>query len=86
MEMFPCWRKRKRPRRDLNPQSSDPKSDALSIRPRGQTHESVETIFCFAFEEKLKQLSRKFIETKERVYGRESGRKFVRSEVGRLIH
>ena len=23
------------PRRDLNPQSSDPKSDALSIRPRG---------------------------------------------------
>ena len=26
----------KRPRRDSNPQSSDPKSDALSIRPRGQ--------------------------------------------------
>lgn len=24
-----------RPRRDLNPQSSDPESDALSIRPRG---------------------------------------------------
>ena len=24
-----------RPRRDSNPQSSDPKSDALSIRPRG---------------------------------------------------
>ena len=29
--------KQKRPRRDSNPQSSDPKSDALSIRPRGQT-------------------------------------------------
>ena len=26
---------KKRPRRDSNPQSSDPKSDALSIRPRG---------------------------------------------------
>ena len=26
-----------RPRRDSNPQSSDPKSDALSIRPRGPT-------------------------------------------------
>ena len=26
----------KRPRRDSNPQSSDPKSDALSIRPRSQ--------------------------------------------------
>ena len=25
-----------RPRRDSNPQSSDPKSDALSIRPRGR--------------------------------------------------
>ena len=24
------------PRRDSNPQSSDPKSDALSIRPRGR--------------------------------------------------
>ena len=32
------WRKKKqRPRRDSNPQSSDPKSDALSIRPRGHT-------------------------------------------------
>ena len=30
----------KRPRRDLNPQSSDPKSDALSIRPRGLIWES----------------------------------------------
>ena len=33
-------RKRKkekiRPRRESNPQSSDPKSDALSIRPRGR--------------------------------------------------
>lgn len=27
---------KKRPRRDSNPQSSDPKSDALSIRPRGR--------------------------------------------------
>ena len=30
-------KKKKRPRRDSNPQSSDPKSDALSIRPRGHT-------------------------------------------------
>ncbi len=29
-------KKKKRPRRDSNPQSSDPKSDALSIRPRGR--------------------------------------------------
>ncbi len=28
--------KKKRPRRDSNPQSSDSKSDALSIRPRGR--------------------------------------------------
>ena len=28
-------KKKKRPRRDSNPQSSDSKSDALSIRPRG---------------------------------------------------
>ena len=34
-----------RPRRDSNPQSSDPKSDALSIRPRGQTQQiSVENL------------------------------------------
>ena len=31
--------KRKRPRRESNPQSSDPKSDALYIRPRGQSQE-----------------------------------------------
>ena len=32
------WKKKIkiRPRRDSNPQSSDPKSDALSIRPRGR--------------------------------------------------
>ena len=36
--------KKKRPRRDLNPQSSDPKSDALSIRPRGQFREDNEFI------------------------------------------
>ena len=28
--------KNKRPRQDLNLESSDPKSDALSIRPRGR--------------------------------------------------
>lgn len=30
------------PRRDSNPQSSDPKSDALSIRPRGHTAEPLQ--------------------------------------------
>ena len=30
------FQKKNRPRRDSNPQSSDSKSDALSIRPRGQ--------------------------------------------------
>ena len=30
------FKKKKRPRRDSNSQSSDSKSDALSIRPRGQ--------------------------------------------------
>ena len=29
------WKTKSQPRRDSNPQSSDPKSDALSIRPRG---------------------------------------------------
>ena len=38
--------KKKRPRRDSNPQSSDSKSDALSIRPRGQTHEEGD-LLCF---------------------------------------
>lgn len=33
-----CIMKKKRPRRDSNPQSSDPKSDALSIRPRGHIY------------------------------------------------
>ena len=35
-EKLDYWNKIWRPRRDSNPQSSDPKSDALSIRPRGQ--------------------------------------------------
>ena len=30
-----------RPRRDSNPQSSDPESDALSIRPRGLAKDGV---------------------------------------------
>lgn len=32
--------KAQRPRRDSNPQSSDPESDALSIRPRGHAANS----------------------------------------------
>ena len=35
-------KERARPRQDSNLESSDPKSDALSIRPRGQD-------ICFAF-------------------------------------
>ena len=35
-DRFGTWIK-KRPRRDSNSQSSDSKSDALSIRPRGHT-------------------------------------------------
>ena len=34
------------PRRDSNPQSSDPKSDALSIRPRGQRKIQFAHDFC----------------------------------------
>ena len=37
--LFCFMTKRQRPRRDSNPQSSDPKSDALSIRPHGQSYE-----------------------------------------------
>ena len=39
-----------RPRWDSNPQSSDSKSDALSIRPRGHTDYSKYPIFTFQFE------------------------------------
>ena len=65
--LFVLWPKRKRPRRDSNPQSSDPKSDALSIRPRSQPHKGVETGFRFEF-----GLSVKFIETKRRGFTRVS--------------
>ena len=38
-ELLKTWVKESfRPRRDSNSQSSDPKSDALSIRPRGHIH------------------------------------------------
>ena len=33
------------PRRDSNPQSSDPKSDALSIRPRGPLYTTMHSFF-----------------------------------------
>ena len=33
------------PRRDSNPQSSDPKSDALSIRPRGPGYTTMHSFF-----------------------------------------
>lgn len=35
-----------RPRRDSNSQSSDPKSDALSIRPRGLPHVLFFSLCC----------------------------------------
>ena len=63
--LFVLWRKRKRPQMDSNPQSSDPNSGALFIRPRGQSHESVQTIFRFEF-----GLSCKFIQTKRRGFTR----------------
>ena len=47
MSILSYKRKRKRPRRDSNPQASDPKSDALSIRPRSQSHE-VRDLLCNA--------------------------------------
>ena len=37
--------KRLRPRQDSNLQSSDPKSDALSIRPRGHLRRTSQTKF-----------------------------------------
>ena len=42
-------KKKKRPRRDSNPQSSDPKSDALSIRPRGRHNDTSLIIFILSW-------------------------------------
>ncbi len=47
-----------RPRRDSNPQSSDPKSDALSIRPRGRRKRNLTTnSFYFTLLSNISQLS-----------------------------